>query len=54
MAAPANYTPATAVHDRRIRALVLLAPVGALFTDEALSNLAVPVRASNTPQAARG
>jgi predicted dienelactone hydrolase len=32
------------VHDRRVRAIVLLAPVGALFTDEALSNLAVPVR----------
>lgn len=32
------------VHDRRVRAIVLLAPHGALFTDEALSNLAVPVR----------
>jgi len=32
------------VYDRRIRAIVLLAPHGALFTDEALSNLAVPVR----------
>jgi predicted dienelactone hydrolase len=32
------------VHDRRVRAVVLLAPVGALFTDEALSNLAVPIR----------
>jgi len=32
------------VYDRRVRAIVLLAPHGALFTDEALSNLAVPVR----------
>jgi predicted dienelactone hydrolase len=32
------------VHDRRVRAIVLLAPVGALFTDDALSNLAVPIR----------
>jgi predicted dienelactone hydrolase len=32
------------VHDRRVRAIVLLAPHGALFTDEALSHLAVPVR----------
>jgi len=32
------------VHDRRVRAIVLLAPHGALFTDEALSNLVVPVR----------
>jgi len=32
------------VRDRRVRAIVLLAPVGALFTDEALSHLAVPVR----------
>jgi len=32
------------VHDRRVRAIVLLAPVAALFTDEALSNLTVPVR----------
>jgi len=32
------------VHDRRVRAVVLLAPVAALFTDEALSNLTVPVR----------
>lgn len=32
------------VHDRRVGAVVLLAPVGALFTDEALANLAVPVR----------
>lgn len=32
------------VHDRRVRAIVLLAPHGALFTDEALANLAVPVR----------
>src|SRR5258706_3608314 len=32
------------VEDRRVRALVLLAPHGALFTDEALANLAVPVR----------
>ena len=32
------------VHDRRVRAIVLLAPHAALFTDEALSNLAVPVR----------
>jgi len=32
------------VHDRRVRAIVLLAPVGALFTDEALSRVAVPVR----------
>ncbi len=32
------------VHDRRVHAIVLLAPHGALFTDEALSNLVVPVR----------
>jgi predicted dienelactone hydrolase len=32
------------VHDRRVRAIVLLAPHAALFTDEALSNLAVPAR----------
>jgi predicted dienelactone hydrolase len=32
------------VHDRRVRAIVLLAPHAALFTDEALSNVGVPVR----------
>lgn len=32
------------VRDRRVRAIVLLAPHGALFTDEALSNVVVPVR----------
>jgi predicted dienelactone hydrolase len=32
------------VHDRRVRAIVLLAPHAALFTDDALSNLLVPVR----------
>lgn len=32
------------VEDRRVRALVLLAPHAALFTDEALARLAVPVR----------
>jgi predicted dienelactone hydrolase len=32
------------VHDRRVRAIVLLAPHGALFTDEGLSNLVIPVR----------
>lgn len=32
------------VRDRRVRAIVLLAPHAALFTDEALSNIAVPVR----------
>jgi predicted dienelactone hydrolase len=30
--------------DPRVRAIVLLAPVAALFTDEALSHLAIPVR----------
>ena len=32
------------VRDPRVRAIVLLAPVAALFTDDALSNLAIPVR----------
>jgi predicted dienelactone hydrolase len=32
------------VHDGRVRAIVLMAPHAALFTDEALANLAVPVR----------
>jgi predicted dienelactone hydrolase len=32
------------LRDRRVRAIVLLAPVVALFSDEALSTLAVPVR----------
>jgi predicted dienelactone hydrolase len=32
------------VHDRRVRAIVLMAPHAALFADEALANLAVPVR----------
>ena len=32
------------VRDRRVRAIALLAPVGVLFSDEALSSLAVPVR----------
>src|SRR5258706_2531229 len=32
------------VHDRRVRAIVLMAPHAALFTDDALSNLAGPMR----------
>jgi predicted dienelactone hydrolase len=32
------------VHDPRVRAAVVLAPIAALFSDEALSNLAIPVR----------